>query len=56
MKSKKTDNDMKPRDPKLPPLRADDPRYENSMGTTSVVPVAAPWILPPDWPPVSTEH
>ena len=46
---------QEPKDPKLPQVRAEYPPYENSMGTTSVVPVAAPWILPPDWPPVSPE-
>ena len=30
---------------------APDMEKTNRFGSTSEVPVAQPWILPPDWPP-----
>lgn len=39
-----------PRDPVLPDVHGDVPET-NRFGSTSEVPVAQPWILPPDWPP-----
>lgn len=56
MKKDQPKHPGQPRDPRIPAIRAEDGDLKNSMGSTSVVPVAAPWILPPDWPPVRPEQ
>lgn len=44
---------MQKEQPKKAPERphpAVSPEWENSRGTTSEVPVTAPWIIPENWP------
>lgn len=39
-----------PKKPAVRPLPPVSPEWENSRGTTSEVPVTAPWVIPDDLP------
>lgn len=48
MDKKTPKHDTTPKDPKVPAIDAVSDQFKNSKGSTSIVPVASPWISPPD--------
>lgn len=50
MEKEKPQKQNEPKDPKLPVVNAEYTQPENSTNSMGVIPIAAPWIIPPDWP------